>query len=388
MAWAYDSRAAGALLALLLTSPGCSLSADLESLTSGNGKTDDRSTDGGSQMDGGGECSRDSCSNGKPPSMSTPEVGASNAGSTTTGSIGGSSDSEPSNAEPSSAGPNNSEASTGGADTSTLSEPQSSPSTEGFAPSDGGSDPSGPTSSSTASSTTSSTGAATSEETCAGGSECSAPGLVHRYSFAQAEASIEDSVGNANGTVVGNAVFAAGSFVFDGSSYVELPPEVLAARENVTIEAWFTSYNTRNWERIFDAGEADDGSGDTYLFLTSQTPSANGTMRVTFRADGETEVVVNSEQPTADDLATHVAVVFDGSENQLRLYHNGELSASGTTQGSLQDVNVSSVWLGRSLFDSDPLFEGELSEFRIYDETLSDSRIRANYEAGPDTLAQ
>lgn len=223
--------------------------------------------------------------------------------------------------------------------------------------------------------------------TCGQGANCESEAtVVHRYSFTSTT-TVVDSVGGAEGTVAGNASEGSGSFIFDGETYIELPTRVLDGRENVTLEVWFTSYHTRNWERVLDVGNSDDGRVSSYLFLTPQTPSANGTMRVAFRADGESEISIDSAEGTSDNLATHVAIVFDGAENQILLYHDGELSASETTQGSLQDVNVTSIWLGRSLFDGDPMFEGALDEFRVYDGLLSADGVRRSFQAGPDALA-
>ncbi len=210
--------------------------------------------------------------------------------------------------------------------------------------------------------------------------------LIHRYSFSDLATLVSDLVGDADGTVIGTASENEGSMVLSGGTYVELPTRVVDGLESVTVEVWFTSYGTRNWERVFDMGETEDDSPRSYLFLTSQTPSANGTMRATFRPLGESEVSANSAAPTSDDVKTHVAVVFDAANDQMSLYHDGELSAAVANAYSLLDMNVSSVWLGRSLFEGDPAFEGEFDELRIYDGALSSDRVRQSFEAGPDMV--
>jgi arabinan endo-1,5-alpha-L-arabinosidase len=371
----HATRAFGALLGLLCASTGCSLTADLDSLMSGSGapEVEGSSADAGSwelESGVGDECHVDSCNT--TPSATT---NAENPDRNSTAAH------DAASATPS--------AGDAGPPTDTQSPaPFGGDSTDGDAAHDATSAPRGAASRGESTSTLEETTSSADIDTCTGNSSCAFEAeLLHRYSFANVTTSIADAVGDADGAVVGTATENAGSFVFDGETYIELPTEVLSGRENVTIEVWFTSYTTRNWERIFDAGESEDGSGESYLFLTSQSASANGTMRVTFRPDGETETSVNSAEATSDNLPTHVAVVFDGSENELRLYHDGELSASGTTQGSLQDVNVANVWLGRSLFEGDPLFEGELDELRIYDGVLSAAHVKASFDAGPDAPA-
>jgi Concanavalin A-like lectin/glucanases superfamily len=364
-------RASGALLTLLITSAGCSLSADLESLTSGSGEPDHRDADGGFEVDASGvddNCLLDSCTSHGTSTSIPHTIDAPTTEADDTRAVIQTWDA----AAPSS---------------SYTPTPFEGTSTAGDEPSPGAT--AMPSVTTYPDEETSASFDTSNAQPCTDDSDCDVEGaLVHRYSFANVATAIDDSVGGAHGTVSGTATENAGSFVFDGETYIELPTEVLEDRENVTLEVWFTSYYTHNWERIFDVGESNDGSGETYLFLTAQASSADGTMRATFRADGEAEVSIDSAAATSDNLATHVALVFDGAENQLRLYHNGELSASGTTQGSLQDVNVAKVWLGRSLFDSDPLFEGELNEFRIYDGPLSAARVKASFDAGPDVVAE
>lgn len=390
MRWPLHGYASHALAALLLGATGCTLSADLDSLTSGGGAAPELGADGGDLSDGGSACSSKPCARepGASPSDNTdhtPDVDDDGRTSTTAQTNATAEDtsgprerdtsSEASESSspipPSSQGPTPFET---GAPSGPSGE-QSDDETDGQGDS---SDSPNPTAAVTSTGANSSSGSIDDTDGTAN--------LVHRYRFTDVATAIVDDVGDADGSVVGTAKQAEGRLEFDGETYVELPTDVLSGRENVTLEVWFTSYNTRTWERIFDIGQSSDGAGDSYLFFTSQASNANRTMRVTFRADGEAEVTVDSVLATSDNLETHVAVVFDGSENAVRLYHDGELSASATTEGSLQDVDVAKVWLGRSLFDGDPLFEGDINELRIYDGTLGAERVRRSFEAGPDVI--
>lgn len=226
----------------------------------------------------------------------------------------------------------------------------------------------------------------TSGATCDDAHPCAIGPLIHRYSFSDISAGIVDEVGNAHGVVIGQAVQGEGRMILDAAAYGELPNTVLEGLRDFTLEVWFTSYRTRVWERIFDFGEAANGSGKTYLFFTSQVPSANGTMRFAVRPTGDTERVVNTTNDTTRNVETHIAVVFDDTNDRMLVYHDGELSGSAANDTSLNQINIVHSWLGRSMYSSDPGFEGEFNEFRVYDAALDADDIRRSFNAGPDHL--
>jgi hypothetical protein len=214
----------------------------------------------------------------------------------------------------------------------------------------------------------------------------SSAALIHRYSFTDVATSIVDSVGSAHGSPVGEVAQGDGRMIVLEDGYGELPNDVLEGLTDVTIEVWFTSYETRSWERVFDFGETENGSGKSYLFFTSQVPAASGTMRFAVRPTGETERVVNTAEDTVDNVETHIAVIFDDSNDELRVYMNGQLSGSASNDSSLSQVTFLHSWLGRSMFSSDPQFEGDYNELRIYDGAVDAARLERSYEAGPDVI--
>src|SRR5262249_26024261 len=104
-----------------------------------------------------------------------------------------------------------------------------------------------------------------------------APVLVHRYSFSgdSSMTAATDSVGNAHGALVAGATLTGdGSVDLNGTDgYVDLPNGIISVLTNATFEAWVTWTGSSVWQRIFDfgnnsAGENNQGTGQTYLFLT------------------------------------------------------------------------------------------------------------------------
>ena len=86
-----------------------------------------------------------------------------------------------------------------------------------------------------------------------------------------------------------------------------------------------------------------------------------------------------------------MAVVIDPGAGVTRLYHNGALVGSTTLPPELRPHLVSGLglldvnnFLGRSQTDADPLFNGRITEFRVYNGAMSDAAARQSYLCGPD----
>ena len=78
---------------------------------------------------------------------------------------------------------------------------------------------------------------------------------------------LEDSVGGANGVVLGaGGSFTGGQLKLPGGAsatqaYGDLPNGLLSSLTDATLEAWVTIDGSQNWGRIFDFGSSDVGGG-------------------------------------------------------------------------------------------------------------------------------
>lgn len=249
-------------------------------------------------------------------------------------------------------------------------------------------------------------------------------GPIHRYSFSNPAAAdaggatLIDSVGAANGVVLGDGTSFTGTGLRlpggsgDTAGYGDLPNGLISKLTDVTIETWATIEGVQSWGRLFDFGSnnpgGDDGElegpGDTnggnnegsdYLALTASRGTEVNNHRLEMRnedpAGGGVTTVdfsVTKELPAAG-LYT---VVYDSDGTpitgtpELRVYHNGELMASGSTSIRLSDINDVNNWLGRSNWTVDANFEGTFDEFRIYDYALTTNQVLGNAQAGPNTV--
>ena len=223
------------------------------------------------------------------------------------------------------------------------------------------------------------------------------PVLKHRYSFKEAAGAtlVVDSVSGSNGVPVGGITFDGKQATFDGSTgYIDLPNGMISARTNVTIETWVTWAGpaASNWQRIFDigsnsAGEDQQGTGQTYLFLSPRN-GANGRVRFTItKASGGGEApVLDSPAALPVGIAQHVAVVYAPQSRSARLFVNGVFVASGTATIPLTSIKDVNVWLGRSNYN-DPYFAGSMDEFRIWEGALADEDVAFSFASGPDKTA-
>jgi hypothetical protein len=207
--------------------------------------------------------------------------------------------------------------------------------------------------------------------------------IIHRYSFTN---DASDSVGGANGTLMGNAIVSGGQLVLDGTpgTYLDISPigPDIGNLNDATIEAWVTWDEPNNlyWERIFDFGN----DTTTYMFLSTH-PNAHGPrFAITIDGNGD-ESQVETGSPFPFGVETHIAITID-SVNQIgTMYVNGQVAGviyGYTATPSAMGV-TSNNYLGKSQWP-DPYFNGSFNEFRIYGRALSAAEIAASYAGGPD----
>ena len=180
-----------------------------------------------------------------------------------------------------------------------------------------------------------------------------------------------DSVGSNPGTVVGGSwavgkINNAVSLVGAGSSYVSLPTGVVSTLTNFTIATWVYVDANLAWARIFDFG-----TGTTsYMFLTPV--SGGNTVRYAITT-GSGEQQLNG--PALSAAAWHhVAITLSGTVGKL--YVDG-VAVNTNASMTLKPSSLGSTtlnYIGKSQF-ADPLLNGLVDDFRIYNRALTNSEI-------------
>jgi Concanavalin A-like lectin/glucanases superfamily len=206
------------------------------------------------------------------------------------------------------------------------------------------------------------------------------------YPFDQtAGPTIFDVSGNGhNGTLVGTATFPAGlignglSLPGAAGDYVSLPNSLLQTVGDMTIAVWVNVRVDQLWQRVFDFGR----SMNVYMYLTPHADTINvARFAITVAGNNTSEQGMNAKAVLPVGTWTHVAIVLGAGGGIL--YVNGAAVATNpalTLRPSALGATTN-TWIGRSEFNGDPNFNGEIDEFRIYASALTAGEIMSLYTA-------
>jgi hypothetical protein len=224
--------------------------------------------------------------------------------------------------------------------------------------------------------------------------------LVHRYRFEGSGSTVLDSVGTANGSAIGAVLDGGGKLSLSGSSsqYVALPNGILSTLGNATLEAWVnwqaaSATTAADWQPIFDLGNSIDGSQTqsiSHLFAVAKSGDT-GHMSASYTLHGfNSEILVDTAtvMPASADPAqgTQVVLVANATASTLELYLNGARIGSTLTGQAIDLSAISDVdnRLGHSQYSSDPGFQGEFLDFRIYGQALTAAEVAQSFTLGAD----
>jgi Concanavalin A-like lectin/glucanases superfamily len=260
------------------------------------------------------------------------------------------------------------------------------------------------------------------------GSSTHAATPTNKYTFNDNTAN--DSIGGANGVIVDNtgiSKFVGGAFDMSANNgansnqdfsnpatagaFIDLPNGVFTNAVDtgnfgaVSLEVWFTTQQNQGWAEVYsfghnDAGDSGEGmssGGGSYVALIPTAGDAPNDFRATTRDQaGMTDSYVNHDSPLSAlpvGVKQHVVFVLNELDDNgglnpngtERLYLNGADVGSNAIATIIDSLELSDVnnWLGRSQW-GDPLFDGSIDEFRIYNTALTPGEVTASYAAGPD----
>lgn len=191
--------------------------------------------------------------------------------------------------------------------------------------------------------------------------------LVAYYEF---EGTAGDSAGSNDGTASGSPAYTTGrigqAIDLDGTDdFVTLPASV-ADSDDITVAAWVHWDGGDPWQRLFDFG-SDTAS---YMFLSPL--SGAGTLRFAITTDGSGSEQILDTDPLPVGQWIHLAVTIRG--NTSILYIDGAATVAGQIRLNPSDIGPVNNYIGQSQWP-DPLFNGRIDDFRIYNYALSASEI-------------
>jgi hypothetical protein len=207
--------------------------------------------------------------------------------------------------------------------------------------------------------------------------------LAHRYSFTT---DATDSVGGANGTLMGNASVTNGLLVLDGSAgtYLNLPGDQLNIATNpaVTFETWVTFGDRQIWSYLFGFGNTVNGGGQ------NQIACVPCPRRRRFHHWGITQNYTAGRTPSWargwNNLTAHITCVVDPPTSTISTYVDGVLEyAIYDASAAMSNVATNLAYLGKSVYDADPYQIASFDEFRIYSGALTPAQVALTQRLGP-----
>ena len=230
--------------------------------------------------------------------------------------------------------------------------------------------------------------------------------LVHRYSFKNGTAN--DSIGSANGSLVGSATISGGQLVLPNATsaapatdYLQLPAGILNNPLNgpgtntndsaVSVEAWASiKAGQYTWANLFDFGNRDSSGQSEYDIHVCVHSSDNATIAGISDSDNANVdyQYIDLGSGTSLDGSTnvHIAAVFNPPAGYVALYLNGVLAGANNNV----TIPMSGVQAVRNIIGADnwpdPGMQGTIDEFRIYDGALQADEIAATQALGPNQL--
>jgi hypothetical protein len=207
--------------------------------------------------------------------------------------------------------------------------------------------------------------------------------LVHRYSFAT---DASDSIGGANGTLIGDATVSGGQLVLpggaNGSGYVSLPGGIINIATNAaaSFEAWVSIGSISEWSHLFEFGAT--AANNIYC-----APRADaGGFHEFGLSEGFTGGQTLSWAHGWSNVTIHYSGVVDPTTSTLAVYSNGVLmQAIYDATAPLTDIATNLATIGFSSY-GDPDATFNLKEFRIYSGALSPAQVAMSDLSGPSSI--
>lgn len=194
------------------------------------------------------------------------------------------------------------------------------------------------------------------------------PGLFAHYQF---QNNLLDQVGSHHATGSGAPVFSDGLFgkslTFDGTDdHLRLPSGLVSSLTDVTFAIRYRWHGGAAWQRLFDFGN----NTSEYLILSPSSSTSQMEFRITTGGSATRQSLTAPRSPINE--WTHAAVTLSG--NTGTLYLNGTAVDTQTITLNPNQIAPTTNYLGKSQWP-DPLFKGEIDDFRIYDHALTAAEV-------------
>ncbi|MDN3667552.1 LamG-like jellyroll fold domain-containing protein [Algibacter miyuki] len=198
--------------------------------------------------------------------------------------------------------------------------------------------------------------------------------LVAHFEF---EDAISDKSSNLNhASYTGAVSYSSGevglkSVTLNGTdTYLQLPADI-ANQSEITVATWLKWSGGNIWQRIFDFGN----NQNEFMYMSPY--SGTGYLRFGIN-NGSGLQTLDATEALPENEWVHVAVTL--GETASRLYVNGALiDESNTITARPIDFKPMFNYIGKSQFSHNPLLNGSIDDFRIYNYALTPEAIANLY---------
>ena len=152
----------------------------------------------------------------------------------------------------------------------------------------------------------------------------------------------------------------------DGRSHVELPRNLFARTTQATIEVWVKWNRFNEWSRVFDFGRKDNA-------VVLQNEKSSNTLNYRIWDRSGKRHGTQAKKAVNAGIWYHIAVV--SGPGGMEFYINGQLVDRDDYSGSLSEAAGGTNFIGKSNWPKDKMFEGYISELRIWSKKRSESEI-------------
>ncbi|MFF0911176.1 family 43 glycosylhydrolase [Microbacterium enclense] len=169
-------------------------------------------------------------------------------------------------------------------------------------------------------------------------------------------------------------------------NWVELPDGLLAGERSASVvaEVKASSAMLNGFHFLWNIG--NESAATEYFFASLNCASGRSPL-VGVKSAGVERLVPSGSCGVTADQWVNVASIVDGSTGRASLYIDGVRVADGAIDRTPADVVDQSLnTIGRAPWP-DPLFQGAVSAFRVYDRALTGSEVAAGAEADAQTHA-
>ena len=169
-----------------------------------------------------------------------------------------------------------------------------------------------------------------------------------------------------------------------------MPPAMFRGITAITVATWIKVVTAQTWPRIFDIGVNANTSlnpktgtnTNTYMNLVPQDENSKLVFAIT-KAGYPGEQQLLTATPTTG-VWKHVAIVLSSGTGTM--YIDGG-TTTATSSIALRPADLGTIdyaFIGKCQFSTDPYFDGQIDDFRVYNRALSASEIQALYQfTGP-----